>query len=279
MQATRKGMPASDTRSWQGPVGARKPTDSRLQQGALCSPKERFDPVWDISVVIPALNEETHIPSAIRFLEGEPGIGQVIVADGGSTDRTRLLAARLGARVIRAPCGRGFQIRQGIASARGSVILVLHADCRLHPGTGSRLLAALNRDPAAAGGAMGMRFDMPGAGLRLIACLNNVRARLTGIAFGDQGQFFRREALLLIGGFPGQMLLEDVELSLRLRQAGRVLYLAGGITASGRRWRRHSTPRNAVTVLWLLTRYLVHRTSGRDVVSEAARAYRRYYDH
>jgi len=46
-----------------------------------------------------------------------------------------------------------------------------------------------------------------------MATLNNVKAVSTGIAFGDQAQFVRAAALAEIGGFPGLMMMEDVELS------------------------------------------------------------------
>jgi hypothetical protein len=71
--------------------------------------------------------------------------------------------------------------------------------------------------------------------MRIAAWLNNTRAFFTGISFEDQAQFFRANALDLIDGFPAMMLMEDVELSLRLKQFGQVFYFRNGILASGRR--------------------------------------------
>ena len=99
----------------------------------------------------------------------------------------------------------------------------------------SRIIKALGSNPHAVGGAFGMAFEKKTARTRLIALLNNARALLTGISFGDQAQFFRAEVLGRIDGLPPVMLMEDVELSLRLKQIGRVLFLKDGVSASGRR--------------------------------------------
>ena len=72
----------------------------------------------------------------------------------------------------------------------------------------------------------------------MIEYLNELRTVFLGLSFGDQGQFFRRAAIIAEGGFPKLPLMEDVELSLRLRAAGPVLYLGAASsapTAAGRR--------------------------------------------
>jgi GT2 family glycosyltransferase len=99
---------------------------------------------------------------------------------------------------------------------------------------------------------------------------------LTGISFGDQAQFFRAEVLEQTGGFPAVMLMEDVEFSLRLKDAGRVLFLKNGILASGRRWQRAQFSRSILTVVYLFTRYLLERRLGKgDALNR--NYYRDYY--
>ena len=75
---------------------------------------------------------------------------------------------------------------------------------------------------------MAMQFQSVDRRKRWIARLNNGRTRWTGIAFGDQGQFFRLGALSAMGGFPRQMLMEDVELALRSKSAGLTLFSETG---------------------------------------------------
>lgn len=236
-----------------------------------------YKPVRHISAVIPALNERERIGGCIKSLLNQPEIIEVIVSDGGSTDDTCAISETNGARVIQSGhLGRGYQISDGILNTSGDVILAIHADCRLTHGAANRVLAALNNDPLLAGGAFGMAFTSPVYRLKLIAVLNNLRFRLTGISFGDQGQFFRREALERIGGFPRQMLMEDVELSLRLKAAGRIALLPRGILASPRRWKSEPFALRTVQVLNLFTRYLLARRNGR-IQKTADGYYRRYY--
>jgi GT2 family glycosyltransferase len=104
-----------------------------------------------------------------------------------------------------------------------------------------------------------MQFEKNNSKTLVIAFFNNVRTFLTGISFGDQAQFFRTEALTVIGGFPSMMLMEDVELSLRLKEVGRLVFLRKGIIVSGRRWQGNGFSGNLMTVFHLFTRFLIER--------------------
>ena len=85
--------------------------------------------------------------------------------------------------------------------------------------------------------------------LALVAAMMNARSRLTGIATGDQGIFVERALFAAAGGYPDQPLMEDIELSRRLRRAaGAPLCLRERVVTSGRRWARHGTWRTIVTM-------------------------------
>ena len=165
----------------------------------------------------------------------------------------------------RKPCaGRGIQIEEGIKAASGDVIIVLHADCIIAKGVFERLIKTLDADPHVAGGACGMQFEPRIPQTRLIASVNNLRTTLSGIAFGDQAQFFRKKALELCGGFPAIMLMEDIEVSLRLKEVGRLVLLGDGMVVSDRRSQGRHFAGNLLTVFYLFSRYLVERRWGRD---------------
>ena len=138
----------------------------------------------------------------------------------------------------------------------------MHADCRLRPGTFQRIIKEINRRPFYIGGALGMSYDSRCLKNCFLEGLNNFRARWVGISFGDQGQFFRKEALGMIGGYPNQMIMEDVELSLRLRENGATKYIPRGIVVSQRRWERIGFIKNFCKVVRLCLRYLVQRRLG-----------------
>jgi rSAM/selenodomain-associated transferase 2 len=235
-----------------------------------------FDPVKTLSVVIPSFNESRNISLALNSIKDERCLLEVIVADGGSTDHTKEIAMDLGADVVESERGRGLQIDAGLQRCTGDAVLILHADCRIVPGTIDRILNVLNNNLHCIGGSLGMRYETETPKYRLLSFINNARATWTGISFGDQGQFFRKEALDIIGGFPRQMLLEDVEFSMRLKDYGSTYHIAGGIVVSNRRWEYIGFWRNFVCVTMLFVTYLIKRRLGTgDPRKEEF--YRRYY--
>ena len=97
----------------------------------------------------------------------------------------------------------------------------------------------------------------------------NLRSRLSGIATGDQGMFVTRDAFERVGGFPAQPLMEDIELSRRLKRLGRPACLRARVRTSGRRWEQRGVWRTIV-LMWRL-RWRYWRGESAEAI---ARAYR-----
>jgi len=204
-----------------------------------------------ISIIVPVLNEAQGISESLAALAPLHERGhEVIVVDGGSSDKTTDLARRAADRVVSAPRGRASQMNAGAALARGEVLVFLHADTRLPEDAGARILQGL----AASGRAWG-RFDVRIEGenrlLPVIAFFMNLRSRATGIATGDQVIFVRREVFERVGGFPPLELMEDIALSRSLKRVSRPLCLADKAVTSGRRWERHGVLRTVFLMGWL----------------------------
>ena len=103
----------------------------------------------DISVVIPALNEEKNIATNLTALMAlNPH--EVIVVDGGSVDRTGEISAGTGATVITGARGRARQMNAGAQQATGDILLFVHADTRLPTAAFAEIVAAL-QDPVLLG--------------------------------------------------------------------------------------------------------------------------------
>lgn len=202
-----------------------------------------------LSVIVPVLDEALAIEAALAPLQPlRGGALELIVADGGSRDATRELAAPLADRVLLAQRGRATQMNAGAAAASGEALLFLHADTVLP----ADALAAIAR--ALVSHEWG-RFDVTIAGsdplLAVVAPLMNLRSRLTGIATGDQAMFARRATFEAIGGFPPIPLMEDVALSRALRRRSRPACLRSRVLTSGRRWERQGTLRTILR-MWRL---------------------------
>jgi rSAM/selenodomain-associated transferase 2 len=208
-----------------------------------------------LSIVVPALNEAPGVAAALGALAPLRSRGhEVIVADGGSEDDTRAIAARFADRVLAAPRGRARQMNAGAAAATGEALLFLHADTRL-PAEADRLVrAALERH---AWGRFDVRIEGRSRLLGAVACSMNLRSRLTGIATGDQAIFVRRDAFARAGGFPEIALMEDVAFSKRLKRISRPACLRERVATSGRRWDANGALRTILLMWWLRLAYFL----------------------
>ncbi len=207
-----------------------------------------------LSIVMPALDEAAGIQATLAALAPFRARGaEVIVVDGGSTDDTPQRARPLADLVLRGPQGRARQMNAGAAKARGAVLLFLHADSRLPEGADTLVLDAVAQ--GATWGRFDVRIDGRSALLRLVAALMNLRSRCSGIATGDQAIFVRADRFRQVGGYPDQPLMEDVELSRRLRAASPPRCLRQRVRTSGRRWESRGVWRTIVLMWWLRWRY------------------------
>ena len=207
-----------------------------------------------ISVIIPTLNEEASLPRTLAFLSSS-ALTEIIIVDGGSTDGTLNLAQEFCARtvnahIITAPRGRARQMNEGAKVSQGEILLFLHADTQLPAQAGQVIESALAKHTAV-GGRFNVRFDSPSVWGRVISTFMNHRSRLTGIATGDQAIFVRRHVFELLRGFSEIPLMEDIEFSGRLQQAGRTVALRDSVVTSFRRWDAEG-PLRTVLLMWAL---------------------------
>jgi len=214
-----------------------------------------------LGVVVPTLNEEELLgPLLERLLGRAPGVAgslgaldradEVVVADGGSTDRTRAIARERGARVVETPAGRGTQLAAGARELRTELVLFLHADCWPEPGALAALRGALEGPLRAA--AMAQCIDARGGFYRMVEAAAGLRVRALGLVYGDSGLCVERRLYEQVGGFRPLPLFEDVDLSRRIARRSRPrLVPAARLRVSARRWRREGALR-ATLRNWML---------------------------
>jgi rSAM/selenodomain-associated transferase 2 len=222
-----------------------------------------------LSVIVPVLDDAEELDRLLPHLRVECADAEIIVVDGGSRDRTAQVArAWPRVRYLASNPGRARQMNAGARVAQGDVLLFLHADTRLPPG-GTAAIARALEDPAVAGGRFDVCFASPRRTFRVIAAFMNWRSRLTGIATGDQAIFVRRGVFEALGGYPDIPLMEDVELSARLKRCGRIRCLRERVTTSPRKWEREGILRTIV-LMWALRFLYALRV-------DPARLHRLYY--
>jgi glycosyltransferase involved in cell wall biosynthesis len=139
----------------------------------------------------------------------------------------------------------------GAAVARGDVLFFLHADSFPPPDWAALIARALD-DPGVVGGAFEHRFLEPAWSLRVISTVNRVRYRLTRNYYGDQGIFVRRTGFGALGGYRPLSVLEDLDLSRRLRRLGRMVLIPVPLDTSGRRFLARGPWQTFFFIVWLL---------------------------
>lgn len=188
-----------------------------------------------LSVVVPTLNEEKHIAStldAAASLDAE-----IIVSDGGSTDRTVEIARKSGARVVIGARGRAAQQNRGAAVTRGEVLLFLHADTRLPSAFVNHIFDTL-MDRRTVLGAFRFATDVNTSVMRWIAFWTNLRSNWLQLPYGDQGLFIRKSDFNEIRGFPVVPIAEDLYLARQMNRKGRIAIAQATAVTSGRRWQQ-----------------------------------------
>ena len=196
-----------------------------------------------ISCVIPCLNEASVIVACLEQFKHLPGKWEVIVADSDSTDGTREIAAAYdGVTIVDAPRGRGVGMNAGATRATSELLLFLHADTILPDDAWQLIITAL-ADKRTSATAFRLRLDRKEPMYKLVEVASHIRILLQRTFFGDQAIAVRRRDFQSLGGFREVPLMEDVDLSRRLRRIGRLTVLSAQVTTSARRFERHGVIR------------------------------------
>ena len=207
------------------------------------------------SIIMPVLNEELVLNAQLAQLARQCAQYdcELIIVDGGSSDRTTAIAQQYG-QVIAAPRGRAAQMNAGAAVAGGDVLIFLHADTLL-PGDALSAIEKALVAPQVVGGAFRICFSCERWPYRIVTFTVNLRSRMYKIFTGDQAYFIRATSFRQIGGYPDQPLMEDLEIITRLRKTGKVVLLPQYVTTSARRHEKMGLTRSVLFMWYLRTLY------------------------
>lgn len=196
-----------------------------------------------ISVVIPTLNADVHLARTLTALVPaaiDGVVREVVVADGGSSDRTHHVAEAAGAVFISVEPGRGQQLAAGARAAKSDWLLFLHADTVLQAGWEEEAVELIRSielggrpDTAAV-----FRFGLDDRGLwaGYLKFMVGLRCLVFGMPYGDQGLLISRRLYDEVGGYRPMALMEDVDMIGRLGRR-RVRFLRALAVTSARRYR------------------------------------------
>jgi len=172
---------------------------------------------------------------------------EIIVVDGGSEDNSLSIAQTVADQVIRSKPGRAIQMNAGAAVAQGSCLLFLHIDTQLPTNFNNDLSVMKQAD-------WGF-FTVVLSGklwpLRIIESMMNIRSSLTAVATGDQCIFVGKQLFEQCNGYKIIPLMEDVELSKRLREIKKPQIVKNKVVTSSRRWETYGIIKTVI-LMWRL---------------------------
>lgn len=207
----------------------------------------------DLSVVVPIGPNEHAWPLLLSQLTALGTSAEIILVHAGPPLFAEEHSPVFRVRLIRSRAGRARQLNQGAACALGRWLWFLHADTLLTPNVLPTLLRFIRED-AIAIGYFDLCFDRRGFALtRLNAFGANLRSRLFGLPFGDQGFIIRADCFHRLGNYNENVRHgEDHLLIWRARKKGLALrHLPATLISSARRYQQRGWIRTTARHLCL----------------------------
>jgi uncharacterized protein len=187
-----------------------------------------------VSIIVPTFNEELSIQKTLTNIQ-QLSPHELIISDGGSTDKTVKLAHKFSHHIVTGTANRALQMNAGANKATGDILLFLHADNQLQALSFKKMLERME-NPKWVGGAFTLCIESEKFSLKMITFFANIRSRFFGLAYGDQGFFVRKELFKKMNGYSPIPICEDLDFYQRLRKEGPVIFLKEKTHTSSRRW-------------------------------------------
>lgn len=204
-----------------------------------------------LSVIIPSLNEVDSLRSNLQRLQVLRSCGhEIILIEAGECNLNLDEKAEFCDLVLQSERGRAKQMNLGAKFASGQWLLFLHADTNL-PANFESIISKPLSNRSFLWGWFDVSFDASGLIYAVIAKLMNVRARLTSVSTGDQTLVVDRKLFWELKGFADIPIMEDIELTSRLRRHAKPLMISGSVTTSARRWQKEGVLRT-ILLMWSL---------------------------
>ena len=191
-----------------------------------------------ISIIIPTINESNNLPLLLSDLSVIHKVGEILVVDCGSEDRTIDIANIYGTQVYKTEeRNRGLQLDLGAKNSKGEWLIFLHADTRLTCDWFTKIKSVLNGDKNYIY-YFKFRINNKKIIYRFLEVIVNFRSQYFKQPYGDQGLLIHRSTYLKNNGFRKIPLMEDVDFFNRLNNKKDLKQLNCPIFTSSRKWER-----------------------------------------
>ncbi|MCW9033010.1 MAG: TIGR04283 family arsenosugar biosynthesis glycosyltransferase [Rhodospirillales bacterium] len=210
-----------------------------------------------LSVIIPTLNAVKGVASTLACFIGKDTLLEIIIVDGGSSDKTVHIAENLGAKIITSPKGRGTQLAKGATEAQGEFLLFIHGDTTLSPDWEAEVTSFMaNPDNQAKAAAFTYALDDEAPAARRVERMVALRCEALALPYGDQGLLISRDFYQQLGGYKPLPLMEDVDIIRRIGRK-RISYLKAKAITSATRYHKGGYWRRPLFHLFCLALYFL----------------------
>jgi len=192
-----------------------------------------------IAAIVPSFEEDKSLLRHVTTLVEDQDFAEVILVDasvGVGREIALSVAAHFQANpavtvLLDAPAGRARQMNHGARSATGEILIFVHADTILPADCATTIHKSVDGDSV--WGRFDVRLDADGIALRVVEFMMNQRSRWT------------------VGGFPDQVLMEDIEMSKQLKKFSSPSIPRANVVTSARRWQVNGVFRT-IGLMWKL---------------------------
>ncbi len=201
-----------------------------------------------LTIIIPTLNEASHLPLLLADLNAWPYDLEVIIVDGGSIDLTISIARIYGLNVIKShKKNRGYQLKTGASNAKGDWLLFLHADSRLSPRWVKNLSKIIqNKKSENFAWYFDFKIKRYNPEFRFLEIAVALRSYFLQRPYGDQGLLIHKDLYYNSGGFSSLKIMEDLDLITRITKTNKVKRIKENIYTDDVKWSNSNVIKRAI---------------------------------
>ena len=208
----------------------------------------RLQKLPTISIIIPTLNEASHLPLLFADLNAWPHTFDLTVVDGGSNDLTTSIAQIHGVNVIKSQkSNRGYQLNIGASKAKEDWLLFLHADSRLGPRWVNNVIKIIkNKASENFGWYFNFKIKSNNIEFRILEIAVALRSHFLKRPYGDQGLLIHKSLYKLSGGFSSLKIMEDLDLITRITKTNNVKGIGAYLYTDDKKWKNSNIIKRAI---------------------------------
>jgi len=208
----------------------------------------RLQKIPTLSIVIPTLNEATHLPLLLADLKAWPYEFELTIVDGGSSDLTILISKIHGVNVIKSlEKNRGYQLKAGASKAKGDWLLFLHADSRLDQKWVKNLLRIIQiKTSKNFAWYFDFKINKSNIEYRILELAVALRSHFLQRPYGDQGLLIHKELYNQSGGFSSLKIMEDLDLITRITKTAKAKRIGVNIYTDDIKWSNSNIIKRAI---------------------------------